>query len=117
MKIIILSIYAFIMLRNTFSFPPSPTFYSLAQITRVLSFSFLNPLTTKDGSPSSHHLPLSFDGRWSTNPGAERQGTGPFVGCGRDHGWATDEVRSRMEESADTEARVRISVGDGHKPA
>lgn len=91
-----------------FFFSPAPTFYFLAQTTRVLYFfffNFLNLLARKGGSPSSHCLPLLFDGRWSMNPGVDWEGTGTFVGRGTDFGWVKDKVISGTEERDDTEAR------------
>lgn len=80
MKIIILSICVFIMLRNTFSLSP-PTFYFPSQNTRVLYFLIFNPLAMEEGNPSNHHPLVLADGNSSLNPGAERRGMVMFVGC------------------------------------
>lgn len=60
-----------------------------------------------ESSPSSHRLPLLFDGRWSMNPGVDWDWTGTSVGHGTDCGWVKDEMISGTEERDDTEARCK----------
>lgn len=79
MKIIILSICVFIMLRNTFSLSP-PTFYFPSQTTRILYFLIFNPLAMEEGNPSKSQPLFLADGNSPMNPGAERRGNGDVCG-------------------------------------
>lgn len=104
MKIIILSICVFIMLRNTF-FSLPPTFYFPSQNTRVLYFLIFNPLAMEERNPSNRHPHFGW-WKFIHESWNREEGMVMFVGCEWHCGGAQDKVRRRMEERGGTEPGV-----------